>query len=666
MPGEIPSTSISFSSIRSAYNDINSPLDLPQNFSISDLRGIRFVQPQSEITLTTDYETTYVNTGTYNFIVPAGVTEVSAVCVGGGGGSGGTGSNRGGGGGGGGGLAYGTFTVTPGETLTVSVGVGGLSGTSNSAMGSVGGESYIRRNATTLLSGGGGGGGRNGSSSATGGTSSGTERDGGGTGGAGGRYSYNNAGGAGGGGAGYSGNGGGGAYGNSNGGGGNGSGGGGGGGSTNSSNCGGGGGVGLYGEGTSGIKPSSTGQPGTGGSGGTNGSVGNYSSHGGVCGGGGGADDDDFNSGTSGNGDGGKGGVRIIWSPISNSRYYPSTKTATNSVVEGEGGDPVDPISSSGSISINDHLKGNTVATMQPQMTITSSSVDNGGLYGDASLTLTFTSTESTSNFTIDDIIVTKGTLSNFNSVSDKVYTVDLATTGVTNDEHQISVNQGAYTNNETTIGCQNLSVSPFTFTYGSGQYEYAFNNYTTLAEPLSGSLSGVSPSYSGISLRDPPSWTNISWYNYSMGHKYKFLVPGKIVAIGSMNRRQSHLALFLDGNTTAVATADAWSWAYNTNDRYRYVTLSTPRTVTANQEYWVMIKNYTGGYSGHRYNFSPFPAPPKTTTSGNIEFTMTGLNYTGRGSNSSSSQAGLCRYPNSTRTASYMYGNTDLIFLPS
>ena len=41
------------------------------------------------------------------------------MCIGGGGGAGGTGSNRGGGGAIGGGLAYGTFTVTPGETLTV-------------------------------------------------------------------------------------------------------------------------------------------------------------------------------------------------------------------------------------------------------------------------------------------------------------------------------------------------------------------------------------------------------------------------------------------------------------------------------------------------------------------------------------------------------------------
>ena len=104
MSGEIPSTSISFSSIRSAYNNINSPLDLPQNFSMSDLRGIKFVQPITDITLTTDYESVYTNPGSYSFVVPDGITEVSAVCVGGGGGAAGTGSNRGGGGGGGGGL----------------------------------------------------------------------------------------------------------------------------------------------------------------------------------------------------------------------------------------------------------------------------------------------------------------------------------------------------------------------------------------------------------------------------------------------------------------------------------------------------------------------------------------------------------------------------------
>ena len=78
---------------------------------MSDLRGIKFVQPITDITLTTDYESVYTNTGVYSFVVPDGVTQLSAVCVGGGGGAAGTGSSRGGGGGGGGGLAYGTFTV---------------------------------------------------------------------------------------------------------------------------------------------------------------------------------------------------------------------------------------------------------------------------------------------------------------------------------------------------------------------------------------------------------------------------------------------------------------------------------------------------------------------------------------------------------------------------
>jgi hypothetical protein len=210
-----------------------------------------------------------------------------------------------------------------------------------------------------------------------------------------------------------------------------------------------------------------------------------------------------------------------------------------------------------------------------------------------------------------------------------------------------------------------------YSVTYGTGtipaagSYEYAMNDYTTLADPLSGTLSGVSPSYSGISLPDPPYWRNIAWHSYSMGHKYKFLVSGKIVAIGTMNRYRSRLALFLDGGSTAVATADAWSWSTDTADRYRYVTLSTPRTVSANQSYWVMVKNYSGGYSGHRYNLTPFPAPVKTTASGNIQFTETGFINSGRGDDNSSSQASRCLYPTTVRTTLYLYGNTDIIFLP-
>lgn len=263
----------------------------------------------------------FTSSGT--FTVPTGVTEVSAVVVGGGGGGGNaTNDDEPGAGGAGGGLSYGTFSVTPGESLTVTVGSGGQNG----ATGGTGGTSSLSRGGTTLLSGGGGSGGSSTDSGAsgggTGGSSGGTERDGGGTGGNGGATSDSSTGAGGGGGAaGYSGNGGEGADRGSN----NataGSGGGGGGGGSGSSTRGGagGGGVGILGEGASGAAGSgSTG--GGGGSGGNDGSDSTSSTgaNGGSYGGGGAG-----GRNNNGGGDGQPGAVRIIWGP---GRSYPSTLT---------------------------------------------------------------------------------------------------------------------------------------------------------------------------------------------------------------------------------------------------------------------------------------------------------------------------------------------------
>lgn len=88
--------------------------------------------------------------GTFSWVVPAGVTSISMVSVGGG--SSGRSRNDGGGGngGGGGGLAWrNNQTVTPGETLTVVVGAGG-----NPVFGSAGqpgGESYVTRAGSYLV-----------------------------------------------------------------------------------------------------------------------------------------------------------------------------------------------------------------------------------------------------------------------------------------------------------------------------------------------------------------------------------------------------------------------------------------------------------------------------------------------------------------------------------
>ena len=107
----------------------------------------------------------YTSPGTYYFTVPAGVTSISCVVIGGGGGSSGCNgySQYSGAGGGGGGLAYGTFSVTAGQTVTVLVGAGGTRGTNVNSTTNIaggGGESRISYGGSSKLRAFGGRGGR--------------------------------------------------------------------------------------------------------------------------------------------------------------------------------------------------------------------------------------------------------------------------------------------------------------------------------------------------------------------------------------------------------------------------------------------------------------------------------------------------------------------------
>tara|TARA_A100000172_G_C3043420_1_gene111408 strand:- start:912 stop:2591 length:1680 start_codon:yes stop_codon:yes gene_type:complete len=275
---------------------------------------------------TPNAQTTYTTAGSYSFVVPVGITSISAVCVGGGGGGGGNSNSsngRSGAGGGGGGLAYGTFAVTPGETLTIAVGAAGAAGVS--AAGGAGGNSSVSTSSSTLLQGGGGaGGGRGGSSTGgtggDGGTVSGISTNGGGNGG------YGGNGGGGGGGAGgaggYSGDGG---YGKAFYGAGDGTdgagGGGGGCGAVDSVNSNAqptvGGGVGILGQGSNGAggAPYNNGSPGSGGSGQNYGGGGTgayrYTPTGSYA--------HSYDNGAAGAG----GAVRLVYQPTIGNRQYP-------------------------------------------------------------------------------------------------------------------------------------------------------------------------------------------------------------------------------------------------------------------------------------------------------------------------------------------------------
>ena len=278
----------------------------------------------------------FTTAGKSSWVVPSGVTKIAVVVIGGGGGGWGGADVAGGGGGG---LAYvNNLVVTPGETLAITVGAGGVGGydglvpSAGDVPGTAGAQSSLARGAAVLLFAAGGAVAPTALAQAPGGSFGGTVVGivgfaGGagnagaasGTMGAGGAAGANGAGTVGGiGGAGLGGGGGGG----SNGGGGGGAGGygvaGGGssGGNATATSAGGagGGGTGIFGSASAG---------GVGGNGGPGGAKTSPGGDGGLYGGGGGGCDD----GNAG-GKGGRGAVRILWQGTSGVvRAFPSTNT---------------------------------------------------------------------------------------------------------------------------------------------------------------------------------------------------------------------------------------------------------------------------------------------------------------------------------------------------
>jgi hypothetical protein len=178
--------------VNAAYYGFSSALQFPisndnisegvESFKITITDPDGNVFDSNNITINDTSETP--STGTKSFtsnqewVVPGGVSSISAVVIGGGGGGAGhmvSGTNPypqtqgsvditntgSGGGGGGGAVAWAeSIPVTAGETLSITVGAGGSAGTAIQENGGNGGESNIRRSSTKLLAAGGGGGGK--------------------------------------------------------------------------------------------------------------------------------------------------------------------------------------------------------------------------------------------------------------------------------------------------------------------------------------------------------------------------------------------------------------------------------------------------------------------------------------------------------------------------
>ena len=109
--------------------------------------------------------------------------------------------------------------------------------------------------------------------------------------------------------------------------------------------------------------------------------------------------------------------------------------------------------------------------TTVPTMAITAANssgtaVSDGSTTSDPTLILTFTSSEATTDFTVGDITVSGGTISNFSATSSTVYTATLTPSG--NGTHIIGINDGSFTDASGNSNNQ-FSITQTSGTHGGG-----------------------------------------------------------------------------------------------------------------------------------------------------------------------------------------------------
>ena len=127
----------------------------------------------------------------------------------------------------------------------------------------------------------------------------------------------------------------------------------------------------------------------------------------------------------------------------------------------GSGGCP----SVSASVSVSSNIATTTTTTLPgtPTVTITSSQVSDGDTSADSSITLTFITSASTTNFTAGDVTVSGGTLSNFIG-----FQTEYAATFTPSAVGATTIDVAANTFTNAATGTNNIAATQFNWTYST------------------------------------------------------------------------------------------------------------------------------------------------------------------------------------------------------